>query len=98
MSFSRRGTSERNDITVRILDVEILRSPFRWGEWPQNGYAIRHASLIEGFDSIYAGCCIEMLLLTPVLTLDGILGRFFQMQLQPVELSDRVEALPRLAK
>src|SRR5262249_35538589 len=94
----RRTAAERDDIAVRILDVEVLRTPRRRGERPENLRAIRDAPLVERFDTVHAGRGIEMLMFAPVLAFGAVLRRFLQMELQPVQFSNRVEPVPRLAE
>src|SRR5437660_10590683 len=94
----QRTATERDDISIRVLDVEILRPPCRRRERPENRYAIRDALRVERFDAVHAGRRIEMLILAAVLAFGATLRRLLQMQFQPVQLADRIEPVPRLTK
>src|SRR5947207_753129 len=50
---------------------------------------------MKGFDTGDAGSCVQMLVLPPVLAFGLNPGRFLEMKFESVQLSDRVESLPR---
>ena len=62
---------------------------------PDDGCAILDALSVERLDAIHARRGVEMLMLAPVPTLSVKLGRF-RGGAQPVQPTDRVEAVPRL--
>src|ERR1041385_5164587 len=95
---ARWTAAERDDVTVRILDVEVLRAPRGRGERLEDWRVVCDAALVERFDPVDACGSIEMFIVAPVLTLRLILGRFLQVQLQSVQIADGVEAGPRFAK
>src|SRR5437870_2950668 len=75
-SVRGRAPAEADDIAVGILDVEVLRAPRRRREWFDDPCAIRCALCVKRLDAINAGCCVQMLVLTPVQALSVVLGRF----------------------
>src|ERR1041384_2223401 len=97
-SFRGRAPAEADDIAVRVLDVEIPGPPRRRRERLDDPDAVRLALRIERLDAVHAGRGVQVLLLTPVPALGVGLGRLLEMELQPVQLTDRVEPLPRLAE
>src|SRR5207245_11119255 len=99
MSLVRcRSPAEGDDIAVGVLDVKVLRAPCRRRQRLDDPCAIRGALRVECLDAVNAARGVEMLVLTPVLALSLVLGRFLQMKFQPVQPSNRVEPVPRLAK
>src|SRR5688572_28261383 len=90
--------AEADDVTVRILDVEILRSPLCRRQRLQDRDAVGDALVEKGLNTIDAGCRVEVLMITTVSTVVLILRRFLQVQLEPVEMADGVEAIPRFAE
>src|SRR5438132_6800542 len=98
MLASRGTAAEANDVAVRILDIEVFRTPCGRGERFKNRYAGGGALLVERFDAVDACRRIEVLVIAPVPTLRLISGRLLQMQLQPVETADAVEIAPRFAE
>src|SRR6266576_5971758 len=93
-----RTAPERDDVSVRVLHVEILRPPRCRPQRSENGCPTRNALLVKRLDAVHAGRRIEMLVLAPVLSFGAMLRRLFQMELQPIQLSNRVEPLPRIAE
>src|SRR5262245_17739729 len=94
----RRTPTKAENIAVRALDVEVLGAPRRGCERLHDRNAIRDALFVERFDSVDAGRCVEMLVVAPPLSLRLVLGRFLQVNFQSVDMTDRVESIPRLAE
>src|SRR5687768_12872868 len=93
-----RTAAEADDVAVRILDVEILRTPLGCGKRLQNRDAIGDAVIQEPAEPTNAPCGIEVLMAAAVPTLVMVFLRFLQVKLQSVEMADGVEAIPRLAE
>src|SRR5690349_19691434 len=90
----RRTAAERDDVAVRVLDVEVLRAPLRRGERSEDRYAARDALLVECLDAGHAGRGIEMLVLAAIRALGRILRGFLQVDFQSIQLPDRVKPIP----
>src|SRR6266487_4882538 len=90
MSASRGTAAEANDVAVRILDIEVLRTPGGRGERSQDRDPVGSALRVERFDASDACRRIEML--------GFIFGRLLQMQFQSIDTADGVEVVPRLAE
>src|SRR5262245_14889044 len=93
-----RAATEGDDVAVRILDIEVHRSPRRRGQRPEDRHAAREATFVERLDPVDACRGIEVLMLAPVLALRPILWSFLQVQLQPVQRADGIEAVPGFAE
>src|SRR5207247_2280896 len=93
-----RAAPEADDVAIGVLDVEVLRAPRGRGKRVDDRYAVRCALLIERLDAVNTRRRVEMLVHTPVSAVFGVLGRFLQVKLQPVQLTDRVKPVPRLAE
>src|SRR5437773_7249384 len=93
-----RAAPEADDVAIGVLDVEVLRAPRGRGKRLDDRYAVRCALLIERLDAVNTRRRVEMLVHTPVSAVFGVLGRFLQVKLQPVQLTDRVKPVPRLAE
>src|SRR5258706_15356287 len=85
-----RATAERNHVPVGVLDVKILGSPLGRRQRSDDPCTVRGAPRVKRFDAIDAAGGVEML--------GAVFGCFLQMELQSVELPDRVEPVPRLAE
>src|SRR5687767_13239135 len=90
--------AEADDVAVRILDVEILLPPVGRRQRLENPDAIGDAVIEEGFNTIDAGCRVEVLMLATVAAVILILRRFLQVHFESVEMADGVEAIPRVAE
>jgi len=90
--------TERDDVTVRVFNIEILRAPRRRLQRLENLRSVGNTLFVEGFDAFDARRGIEVVLFPTMLALGGILGRLFQMQLQSIPTTDSVEPAPRLAE
>jgi hypothetical protein len=53
---------------------------------------------VERLDTVDARRSVEMLIVAPVATLRLALGRFLQVQFQPVQMTDGIETLPWFAE
>lgn len=97
-SHAGRSTTEGDDIAVGVLDVEVLSAPRRRGQGLQYRRTVCDALRIKRFDTINAGCCIQMVTLAPVLAFVLASRRLLQVELEPVPLAYRIESVPRLAE
>src|SRR5258708_8564968 len=97
-SVCGRATPEADDIAIGVLDVEVLRAPRSRRKRLDDRCAVRCALRIERLDAVHTGRRVEVLVRTLVSALVGILGRFLQVELQPVQLTNRVKPAPRLAE
>src|SRR6266550_6254696 len=95
---SHRAAPEADDVAIGVLDVEVLRAPRGRGKRLDDRCTVRGALLIERLDAVNTRRRVEMLVHTPVSAVFGVLGRFLQVKLQPVQLTDRVKPVPRLAE
>src|SRR5688572_5591427 len=77
----RRLAAETDDVAVRVFNVEVLSSPLRRRQRFDDPGAVRDALFIEHFDAVYARRSVEVLIVSPVLALGGVFGRFLQVQL-----------------
>src|SRR5262245_4957159 len=93
-----RVASEAGDVAIRVLHIEVLRSPWGSRERLDDRCSVGDAPLVEGFDAIDARCSVEVLVGAPVLALRFVLGRFLQVKFQSIQLSDNVETIPRLTE
>src|SRR5882762_7588735 len=87
-----------DDIAVGVLDVEVLRAPRGRRQRLDDLCAVRDAPGVERLDAVHAGRGVQMLLIASVLALGAVLGRLLEVKLEPIQLTNRVEPLPRLAK
>src|SRR3982074_3326584 len=97
-SVSGRATPEADDIAIGVLDVEVLRAPRSRRKRLDDRCAVRSALRIERLDAVHTGRRVEVLIRTPVSALVVVLGRFLQVEFQPVQLTNRVKPVPRLAE
>ena len=88
--------TERDDVTVRVLDIEIPRAPGRVRERLDDSHTIGDALLVERFDAIDARRGVKVLVGAAPLTLCLVPGSFFQMKFQSVQKTDGIETLPGL--
>src|SRR5689334_15846124 len=93
-----RATTEADDVAVWVLDIEVLRSPWRSHKRLEDCRTVGDALLVEGFDAIDARRRVEVLVVVPVLARPFVFGCFLQVKFQPIQMSDCVETIPRLAK
>src|SRR6476620_2953258 len=93
-----RAATEADDVTVRVLDIEVLRAPRRGRKGLDDGYAVGDTLLIERFDPIDTRRGVEMLVLAPPTALSLVTGRFLQVNFQSVQVTNGVETIPRLAE
>jgi len=91
-------TPERDHVSIWILDVEVLRAPRRRRQRPEYRHFDRDTARVERLDASHARRGVQVFVLTPVAALRVILLRLLQVQLQPVQLPDRVEPVPRFAE
>ena len=93
-----RATPEAEDIAIGVLDVEVLRAPRSRRQRLDDRCAVRCALCIKRLDAIHTGGRVEVLVRAPLSALVVILGRFLQVELQAVQLTNRVKPVPRLAE
>src|SRR5687768_15667565 len=53
--LSRRLTPKADDVAVRVLDVEVLRAPFRRRQRLEDFRSVGNALLVEGVNPLHAG-------------------------------------------
>src|SRR5437763_12188731 len=92
------SAAEADDVAVGILDVEVLRAPGGGREWLEDRHAVRDALFVESFDAVDARRRVEMLVFAAVLSRRLVLGRLFQVKFESIQVTDGVEAIPRLAE
>lgn len=97
-SLSGGTSAETDDVAVGIFDVEIFCTPRCWRERLENRCAVRDALREVSVDAINAGGSVEVLVVATMPTFFVVLRRFFQMQLESVQMAYGVEAFPRFAK
>src|SRR5205823_3303249 len=97
-SVCGRATPEAEDIAVGVLDVEVLRAPGSRRKRLDDRCTVRCALRIERFDAVNTGRGVQMLVRTPVSALVVVLRRFLQVELQSVQLTNRVKPVPWLAE
>jgi hypothetical protein len=90
--------AERDDVAVRVFNVEILRAPRRHFQRLEDLGAISDTLFVECFDAVDSARGIEVLVFPTMLALRRILGRFFQMQFQSIQTADSVESAPGLTE
>src|SRR6267142_1493271 len=90
--------AERDDVAVRVFNVEILRAPRRHFQRLDDPGAIGDTLFVECLDAVDARRGIEVLVFSTMLALGRILGRFFQVQFQSIQTADCVESAPGLAE
>src|SRR5438093_1211852 len=98
MSPAAHRATERDDVAVRVFNVEILRAPGRHFQRLEDLGAISDTLFVECLDAVDARRGIEVLMFPTMLALGRILGRFFQMQFQSIQTADSVESAPRFAE
>src|SRR5213594_4370722 len=98
MSPADHRATQRDDVAIRVFNVEILRAPRRHFQGLEDLSAIGDTLFVECVDALDARRGIEVLVFPTVLALGRILGRFFQMQFESIKTADRVESAPRLAE
>src|SRR5688572_23886124 len=100
MSLHHRplAAAEADDVAVGVLHVEIFRPPLGRRQRLQNRDTVGDALVEEGFNTIDAGCRVEVFMVAPESAIVLVSWRFLEMQLQPVDTADGVKAFPRLAE
>ena len=78
-----RATTERDDVTIRVFNIEVFRSPRRVRQRLDNRRAIRDALIVERFDAVNARRRIEMFVLASVLSLGRVLRLLLQITSSP---------------
>ena len=96
--LARSRAAERDDVAVRVFNVEIPRAPRRQFQRLEDLRAIGDTLFVECLDALNARRGIEVLVFPTMLALGRILGRFFQMQFQSIQIADGVESAPRFAE
>jgi hypothetical protein len=88
--------TEADDVAIWIFDIEVLRAPLGRHDRLEDRHAVSDALLVERLDSVNARRGVEMIVVTPVLVVRVVTGRFLQVKFQSVQNTDRVEPLPWL--
>ena len=96
--LNRCRPAERDDVTVRVFNVEIPRAPRCRLQRSENLRSLGDTLFVEGLDALDARRGIQVIILPTMLALRGILGRLFQMQFHAIQTTDSVEPAPRLAE
>ena len=98
MSGARCRAAETDDIAVGVFNIEILRAPRRHLKRLEDLRAVGDTPFVECLDTLDTRRGIEVFVVSTMLALGRILGRFLQMQFQSIQTADSVEPAPRLAE
>src|SRR5437660_4268352 len=93
-----RATAEADDVAIGILNIEVFGAPRSSRERLDDRCTIGDALPVERFDAVDARRGVEMLVIAPVPALRLVLGRFLQVKLHSVQMTDSVETIPRLTE
>ena len=86
-----RVAAEADDVAIGILDIEVFGAPGGSRERLDDRCTVGDALSVERFDAVDARCGVEMLVIAPVPALRLVLGRFLQVKLHSVQMTDSVE-------
>src|SRR5215207_1763019 len=93
-----RAAAEPDDVAIRVLDIEALRSPLGRRDRLDDRHAVGDALLVERLDAVNTRRGVEMIVVAPVLAVRVTLGCFLQVKFKSVQNTDRVEPFPWLAE
>ena len=94
MSACGWAAAEADDVAVGILNVKVFGAPRGGRKRLEDRDTTGDALRVKRLDTVHARRRVEMLIGAPVATLTLALGRFLQVQFQPVQMSDGIETVP----
>ena len=92
------AAAEADDVAVGILNVKVFGAPRGSRKRLEDRDTVGDALRVERFDTVDTRRGVEMLIVAPVATPRLALGRFLQVQFQPVQMSDGIETVPWFAE